>query len=158
MVRDKAVVAAVAVAVLLLGAGAFLMGGDGMAPRNQSDGGGNTSVTDSGNASFSFQVTRIESCGQTCRDVTAVLRNTGEEEATNVVVNVVIYTDGDQIWSDSFDVGTMGAGESVRSTQRVELGYGEALKIQGNDGWITIETVIRSSSGREVIRERQKVT
>lgn len=160
MVGDKAVVAAVAVVLLLVGAGAVLLGGDGSTPTNQSssDGAGNISVTESGNASFNFQVTRIESCGQTCRDVTAVLRNTGEEGAENVVVEVTIYTDGDRIWTNSFDVGLLGAAESVRSTQRVELSYGEALKVQGNDGWITIETVIHSSEGMEVIRERQKVT
>jgi len=133
------------------------------------DGGDGTSGTGTTSASatptpppFAFEVLRIESCGDTCRDVTAEVTNNRNETATGVQVYTRIYagnsTDGgDRVWEGTDDVGTLEAGESVTSTDRVDLSYGEALEIQNEDGWITILTTVESDDVTITFKERRNV-
>lgn len=109
------------------------------------------------NASFAFGIDAIEECGTTCRDVTATLSNDGDGDAANVTVTTNIYADGDLIWEGQETVGDLAAGEAFSSTQRVELGYAEALAIENNDGWITVETIVTFDDGREVFVEERQV-
>lgn len=155
--NGKTGVVVLAVALLLLGVGAAVLGGDSGRDSQPGAADTDTAANSSGNTSFGLTVTEVSSCGDTCRDVTARLTNTGTETASDVVVEVSIYTGGEEIWTDSYRVGSLEAGEAVSSTRRVELGFGEAFRVQQNDGWITIETVIRSDSGTEVIKERRQV-
>jgi len=109
-------------------------------------------------ASFAYTVDTIEKCGQTCRDVTATITNDGNETATSVTVETNIYTDGDLIWEGGEEIGTLEAGAEYTSTQRVELSYGDAAKVEDNNGWITIETIVRFDGGQEVITEERQVS
>jgi hypothetical protein len=98
---------------------------------------------------FGFVITETEPCGQTCRDVTVALTNNRASTATNVTVSTRIFAgnetaDGSRVWEGQEAVGTLAAGETVTSTRRVELGFGGALAVRNNDGWVTIETTVSS--------------
>jgi hypothetical protein len=110
---------------------------------------------------FAFAIDEIEQCGSTCRDVTSTVTNQQSSEATGVDVTTDIYagneTSNDPIWSGEEAVGTLPAGESYTATKRVELGMSDALAVERNDGWITIETTIESDSKTMTIIERRDV-
>lgn len=110
-----------------------------------------------GDPAFDGTVDRIEDCGTTCRDVTATLSNVGDATATSVAVEFRLSVDGDRIRANEESVGTLAAGESYTTAQRIELGYGDALAIERNDGWVTIETVIRFDGGTVVTAEERQV-
>jgi hypothetical protein len=126
--------------------------GDGGA----SDGGATTPAE----PSFAFVVDDVEACGETCRDVTSTLTNDGTA-ASDVTVDTRIYagngTDGDAVWQGSEPVGSLGAGESYTTTKRVELSFGDALAVQGADGWITVETTVESDERTVTFTERRNV-
>lgn len=111
---------------------------------------------------FALRIDSVESCGQTCRDVTATLVNNQDREATGVAVHTRIHegngTDGDVVWEGSHDVGRLGPGASDTATQRVELGYFDAIAIQQNGGWITILLTVESDDRTVTFRERRDVT
>lgn len=133
-----------------------------------SDGGGDGSGSGSGTDTasqppYAFEVVKIEECGDTCRDVTVELVNNRDETATNVKVYTRIFagnsTDSDdKVWEGTEDVGSLEAGASTTSTKRVELSYGEAIKIKNNDGWITILTTVESDDVTITFKERRNVT
>lgn len=114
-------------------------------------------ATSSGGEPFEFRVGEIDDCGRTCRDVTAALENVGEQRAENVVVEIEISTGGDVIWADTVEVGTLDPGETFRTTERVEIGYGDALAVESNDGWIEIETVVRYDGGSQTFTDERQV-
>lgn len=95
-----------------------------------------------------LRVDSIESCGDTCRDVTATLLNNQERRATGVTVHTTIHAgesrEGDVVWEGSREVGAIPAGGSETDTTKVELGYFEAAKVQSAGGHITIETVVET--------------
>ncbi|MFC6726727.1 hypothetical protein ACFQE1_20610, partial [Halobium palmae] len=107
--------------------------------------------------SFDIDVQRVSSCGTTCRDATVRLTNTGDAPATGVGVETVILSGGERVWSDRERVGSLPAGESYRTTKRIDLGFGEALRVRGNDGRITIRTTIRSDQRTVTVTERRDV-
>lgn len=141
------------------GAGADESDGSGGSDGADSD--GETSATPGTTADetpFDFDVDEIESCGNTCRDVTATLSNDGTRTVESVEVETKIYTDGDLVWEGTESIGTLEAGGSHSSTRRVDLSYRDAMKIQGNDGWITIETVVRFEDGKTVFTDERQVS
>ncbi|WP_435098628.1 hypothetical protein [Halarchaeum sp. P4] len=130
-------------------------GGDTNEPSDNGARAGGTGGNDTGNQTsepsdagpFAFTVTNVSTCGTTCRDVHVVLANTGERNASNVSVSVVITTGGDQIWQNTQQVGRLAAGASTNRTAHVELSYFQAAKVKGNGGKITIHTTVSSSLG-----------
>ena len=110
---------------------------------------------------FDSEVERVEKCGDTCRDVTATITNEGDATATDVTVYTRIYagngTDGDVVWEGKREVGTLESGASVTETQRVELSYFDAVKVQQADGWITVKTTIESDEKTVTGTERRNV-
>jgi len=110
---------------------------------------------------FVFTLDEIEQCGSTCRNVTSTVTNQQSTEATGVNVTTDIYagneTSGDAIWSGEESVGSLPAGESSTATKRVELGMSDALAVEQNDGWITIETTIESDSKTMTIVQHRDV-
>lgn len=119
------------------------------------------SPTDTSDTPFSFAVENIEECGRTCRDVTTSLTNQQSTAATGVAVETRIYagngTSGDPVWSGEESVGDLGAGESRTAVKRVDLSLSDALAIEQNGGWITIETTVQSDSETMTVVERRKV-
>lgn len=113
--------------------------------------------SDESNQQYRFTVDKIEKCGETCRDVTATLENTGEEPRTGVVVETRIYADDDLLWRGNSTAGDLSPGESYTTTERVKLGYSDAMAVKRNDGYITIQTIVHSEEGRKVYEERRKV-
>ncbi|MBX0324167.1 hypothetical protein EGH21_14105 [Halomicroarcula sp. F13] len=110
---------------------------------------------------FGFTIDDIENCGQTCRDVTSTLTNQQDTTATDVTVYTRIYagngTDGDVVWEGSEPVGTLDAGESYTATKRVELSYSEALAIENEDGWITVQTTVQSDDRTVTFTDQRQV-
>ena len=106
---------------------------------------------------YRFTIDSIEECGTTCREVTATLTNTGEERRTGVVVTTKLITDGDVIWEGDQDVGTLEPDESFTETRAVDVGFTGGYKINQNDGYVTIRTVVKSDQGTVTFEERRKV-
>jgi hypothetical protein len=110
---------------------------------------------------FGFAIDSIEECGQTCRDVTSTLTNQQGTTAGNVTVYTRIFagqgTDGDVIWRGSEDVGTLPAGDSYTTTRQVELSYADALKVENNDGWITVQTTVETADGTVTFSDERQV-
>lgn len=130
-------------------------GSDGPAD-DGSDGATATPAPDDGVA-FDYRIDEIEECSRTCRDVTATVENVGNETVENVVVEIEISTDGEVIWTGEVTVGTLEPGETFTTTERVEIGYGDALAVEANDGWIEIETVVRHDGGSQTFTEKRQV-
>ena len=110
---------------------------------------------------FVFTVEEIEQCGNTCRNVTTSLTNQQSTDASGVDVTTDIYagneTDSDPLWTGEESVGDLPAGDTYTVTRRVELGFSDALAIEQNDGWITIETTIESDSTTMTVVQRRDV-
>lgn len=110
---------------------------------------------------FTFTIESIEECGQTCRDVTSTVTNQQDATARNTTVYTRIYvgngTDGDVAWQGSERVGTLGPGESATATKRVELSYSEAIAVQNNDGWITVQTTVETADRTVTFSDRRQV-
>jgi hypothetical protein len=110
---------------------------------------------------FGFAIDSIEECGQTCRDVTSTLTNQQDTTAENITVSTWIFagqgTDGDEIWRGQEDAGTLAAGESYTATNRVELSLSEGLKIQNNDGWITVQTTVETEDQTVTFTDERQV-
>jgi hypothetical protein len=118
-------------------------------------------LTDVSTAPFAFAVESVEQCGRTCSDVTTSLTNQQTTGASDVVVDTHIYagngTSGDPVWTGEESVGTLGAGESYTAVERVDLSLSDALAIERNDGWITVETTVRSNAEAMTTVERREV-
>ncbi|MWG33960.1 hypothetical protein [Halomarina oriensis] len=123
----------------------------------RTDGAGDGPGTSSDDHGYAMSVDRIESCGPTCRDVTATITNTGDGPRENVSVVTRVSTGGEQVWSGSQDVGTLAPSESHTTTERVELGSLDGLRVERNDGYVTVETTVRSDSGTTTFAERRRV-
>ena len=170
----------VVLAVLAVAGGLVLAGGLlPSAPLSDADGGGGSAATTDdaptepggsgttrsdaetetrgADSRYDFVIERVESCGTTCRNVTARLTNEGSEPRENVRVKTVLYADGQRLWSGNETVGRLAAGETHTSTRRVRLGLGEAASIQGNDGYVTIVTLVRTDDGVVRFEDRRKV-
>ncbi|WP_158055320.1 FxLYD domain-containing protein [Halorussus halophilus] len=121
------------------------------------DSGGSSSGSDSTDTGYFLTIDNIEKCGSTCRDVTATLKNTGDQRRENVHVTTKVYADDDKIWTGEESVGTLEAGGTHTSTKRVKVGYIGGAKIKNNDGYVTIVTIVESDSGTTKFSERRKV-
>jgi hypothetical protein len=112
---------------------------------------------------FTFTVDGIEDCGTTCRDVTATLTNQRNETATGITTYIRIYagennTDTDDVvWEGTVDVGTLDAGDSHTTTERVELSLRDARKIDRNDGRITVLTAVESDEATATFQDSKQV-
>ncbi|WP_224447810.1 hypothetical protein [Haloprofundus salilacus] len=122
-----------------------------------SSGGGDDAVQDAYDQPLRFSVGEIEECGTTCRDVTAQVKNTGNESVDDIDVTVRIFADDDEVWNGNVEVGAVDAGEVQEQTIRVELGYMDAYKIKQNDGYITVRTTVTTAEGSFEFTERRKV-
>ncbi|MFC5973188.1 hypothetical protein ACFPYI_17790 [Halomarina salina] len=107
---------------------------------------------------YDVNVTGVESCGPTCRDVTASLTNLDDEPRENVTAVIRVYADGRLLWTGRERVGTLEPGATHTTTKRVELTYVEALAVETSGGYVTIETTIRSDSGAVTYSERRRVS
>jgi hypothetical protein len=120
-----------------------------------------TAATSTETPPFGFVIDSIEECGQTCRDVTSTLTNQQDTTAENVTVYTRIFagqgTDGDEIWRGQEDAGTLAAGESYTATERVELSLSEGLKIENNDGWITVQTTVETEDQTVTFTDERQV-
>lgn len=172
----RLVVATVASLVLIAGAlavGTLLDTSDGSTggdvptasgtPYSLSDDG--SGAGDEGTAApppFEMEIESVESCGQTCRDVTATLVNNQNRRATGVTVYTQIYagedTEGDVMWEGTQEVGSLGPGAEETDTKRVELGYMDAMAVQRNDGRITIQLTVETDRRTITFLEHRDVS
>ncbi|RLM57428.1 hypothetical protein DVK02_06570 [Halobellus sp. Atlit-31R] len=110
---------------------------------------------------FGFAVENIESCGQTCRNVTSTLTNQQDATAEDATVYTRIFvgqgTDGDVVWRGDAAVGTLAPGESYTTTRQVELSFSEALAVQNADGWITVQTTVETANRTVTFDEQRQV-
>lgn len=125
------------------------------------DSGGTATASSEPRPEFAFTVDNTENCGQTCRDVTSTLENTGNETATGVTVYTRIYaghvTSGDVIWQGTEDVGSPDPAATFTTTKRVELSLSEAATVQNNDGWITVQTTVESDQRTVTFTDERRV-
>ena len=164
------------VLVVLVGIGAALYTGVGPAPGGDSgddieefptaedaDDGETESTAIDDVEPFTFEIDDVEECGQTCRDVTATLDNNQNQTATNVTVYIRIFagadnTDTDDIvWEGTEAAGTMAAGESHTTTERIDLSLQDARKVDQENGWITILTTIESDDTTVTFQDSEQV-
>ncbi|WP_224270157.1 hypothetical protein [Haloprofundus salinisoli] len=124
---------------------------------SEASGGSDKAVQDAYDQPLRFSVGEIEECGTTCRDVTAQVKNTGNESVDDIDVAVRISADDDEVWDGSVEVGSVGAAETQQQTIRVELGYMDAYKIKQNDGHITVKATVTTAEGTFEFTERRKV-
>lgn len=183
MERRTVIVAAVVALVLVGGIGLALAGGVGplsggtagdssnisefpTATPTSSGGADSGTTATSGTAvpepAFTFEVRQIESCGQTCRNVTSSVSNTGDEDATDVTVYSRIFVGNstaqdDLAWQGKEPVGTLNDSETYTATKTVELSYSEAFAIQQEGGWITVQTTVESDQKTVTFTERRNV-
>lgn len=110
---------------------------------------------------FVISTERIEACGRTCRDVTSALTNQQATTAESVTVSTRLYagteTDGDTLWEGTEAIGSLGGGESYTTTTRINLGYGDAYAVKQADGWIAIQTTVRTAEQTVTFTERRQV-
>jgi len=125
------------------------------------DGETTTAATSTETPPFGFVIDDIEECGRTCRDVTSTVTNRRDATAENVTVSTRIVAgrgiDGDQIWQGTEGVGTLSAGESYTATKRVQLSLADGLKIENNDGWITVQTTVETEAGAVTFTDQRQV-
>lgn len=157
------------VLVLAVGVGAAVYYGVGPAPGGESSDPiedfpvGTPAEPDSETAPFTFTIDDFEECGATCRDVTATLHNQQDEAATDVTVYTRVFagennTDTDDlVWEGTEAVGTIEAGASYTSTERVELSLQEARKVDKHDGWVTIVTTVESNEVTVTFQDSEQV-
>ncbi|WP_224332817.1 hypothetical protein [Haloprofundus halobius] len=119
--------------------------------------GDDSAVQDAYDQPLRFSVGEIDECGTTCRDVTAHVKNTGNESVNDVDVTVRLFADDDEVWDGSVEVGSVDAAETQEQTIRVELGYTDAYKIKQNDGYVTVRTTVTTADGTFEFEERRKV-
>lgn len=122
-----------------------------------------TNQSDEDIPTFSFTIDAVETCGQTCRDVTATVTNNQNETATGITVYTRIFagqntTDTDElVWEGNEPVGTLKADGTHTTTTRVELSLQDARKIEQNDGWITILTTVESDETTVTFQDSEQV-
>lgn len=89
---------------------------------------------------FDAEVEEINKCGETCRELVYALLNRGDKTASDVTVNIKIFTDGEKLWDNDQEVGELGA-QSKRSgiLREIDVGLSGGRKIKSNDGDIVIE-------------------
>lgn len=112
---------------------------------------------------FAVVIDGVEECGTTCRDVTVSLTNQQAEPAGDVVVYSRVFAGNstagsDLVYRGEESVGTLGAGETYTTTERVELSYGDAYAIDQADGWVTIQTTVETADRTVTFTERRDVT
>ncbi|ESP89228.1 hypothetical protein [Candidatus Halobonum tyrrellensis] len=144
------------------GGGSGGTGGGGGSGTGGGGGGGSGDGGDADRPPYTFSVAAIENCGRTCRDVTVELTNNRRQAAEDVVVRTRIFagntTDADaRVWRGREAVGRLDAGATTTATKRVSLGFGAALSVQQNDGWITIRTTVESADVTRTFTERRDV-
>lgn len=106
---------------------------------------------------FILNIDNIEECGYRCREVRTTLINNGTKQATSVKVNVKIYTGNELIWKDNKSIGTLKPNSPKIDTQQINVGIDDALKIQENNGWITIITNISSNQTNQQSITKEKI-
>ena len=107
---------------------------------------------------YDVRVDHIASCGPTCRDVTATLTNPTGEPRENVTAVIRVTSGGDVLWKGTERVGRLEPGESYTTTERVDLGFGEALAVSSSGGTVTVETTVHSDAGTVTYSERRDVS
>jgi len=113
---------------------------------------------------FGFVIENVESCGTTCRNVTSTLVNQQDTTAEDVTVYTRIFvgrgvgSEDDVIWRGQEGVGTLGAGDEYTTTRKVELELSDAIAVQNNDGWITIQTTVETADQIVTFSDERQVT
>lgn len=123
---------------------------------SQADADGSGDAKDAGSP-FRLRITSVEKCGSTCRNVTATLKNRRTADRHDVRVETKVYAADDLLWSGEETVGTLAGKETHTTTKRVKVGFGGAIKIKSNGGYVTIVTIIRSDVGTTKFSKRRKV-
>jgi hypothetical protein len=104
-----------------------------------------------------LDVTRVRTCGDRCRRVTANVTNTGTETLRNVTAETRIYAGDGRFWSRHHRFGNRSANASAERTARIELSLGELFRVVRNDGRVPIETTVRWTGGTATFTERRRV-
>ena len=110
-----------------------------------------------GTVDFTFDVRDVSECGTTCRDVTAALENDGDADAENVEIEIDVSADGEHLWTNVVDAGTIEAGDTYESTERVELRLSEAAAVQANDDRVEITVHVTHDDGEWTHETQERI-
>jgi hypothetical protein len=121
-------------------------------PPSTDDSATNTETVEEEQVRFAIRIDRVEQCGAACRDVTGTLRNVGTGDAHNVEADIELSVDGTVVWTGTESVGTVPAGETRPFSQRITLGFREALQARSS-GNVEAVITVRSDEHTQVIRE-----
>ena len=103
--------------------------------------------TPTGSLSLDASIESVTECGQTCRDVTYTVTETGGSAVTNLRADITVMSGGETVWEGTDTVGDVAAGGTRERTERVELDQGAALTVAGNDGQVTIIVEFTAAEG-----------
>ncbi|WP_135365492.1 hypothetical protein [Halosimplex halophilum] len=110
-----------------------------------------------GSEVVALDVTRVRTCGDRCRRVTANVTNTGNETIRNVTAETRIFAADSRIWTRDHRFGNLSANASAGRTAKIELSLGELFRVARNDGRVRIETTVRWAGGNATFTERRRV-
>ena len=105
---------------------------------------------------FEATVENLSTCGPTCRNVTATLRNEGETPATNVSLDMHLTANGSQVWTGTRSIGRLEPGATVRWVQSADVGFGGSGTVLENDGYVTIWFEVHHAGESETLQTRLK--
>jgi len=110
---------------------------------------------------FTLDTRDIEECGMLCRNVTSTVTNERGSPARDVTIQTRLYAGNDTgnevRWQHTERVDRIEAGETFRTTRRVDLSLEAALAIREADGWVTIRTRVGSIDQRVTVTDRVQV-
>lgn len=153
----NAVALAGGVVVLLLGGAAVTLGfvpgsgggGAGSPPTVAEPATENGTGNGSAPGGFSFVVTNISECGQTCRLMESELTNSMNESASNVTLTFDVYAGGNStVWEGRTALGSVAANATDDQSTRIQVGMGGGLEIRQNGGNATIVTTVYAGGER----------
>lgn len=97
---------------------------------------------------FDAKIDSISKCGRTCRTLKYTIQNRGQVVASNVSVQVQVFTKGEKVYQDMQTIGKVGSrSQLTKLTHEIEVGFGGGSKIKNNDGKVVIKLTPKSSSG-----------
>lgn len=111
-------------------------------------------ATEATGRAYAVELDDMTECGETCREATVALRNRMNIDAENVVVYTRIYAGDsthpdDVVWADNYELGTLGAGEVYRTTERVDLTPQQTNNVREAGGTVTARATIESTQATE---------
>lgn len=107
---------------------------------------------------FGVSIENYERCGWTCGDVTVAFKNDGGTALHDTMGEAYARAGDSLVWSGRVEIGDLAPGEVYTVSQRVDVGFWNAMRIRLNGGRIEYRVVLKSDEVTQVFGDRVKVT